>query len=125
MLLCCTYCVLAVLLCYIDAVSLCYNHSEYCCYIAPACAAVLHPQCVAVLQSVWLVTFVAVVLLDVAFGLVVGIAYSLLTVVGSTQRSEPICDVALSVDDVDVGDEHSSKHDYDNFIDFDNLQRFL
>ena len=56
-------------------------------------------HCVAaVLQSVWLVTFVAVVLLDVAFGLVVGIAYSLLTVVGSTQRSEPICGRQLGVE---------------------------
>ena len=38
------------------------------------------------LQAVWLVTFVAVVLLDVALGLVVGILFSILTVVGSTQR---------------------------------------
>lgn len=44
-------------------------------------------HCDVTAQAVWLVTFVAVVLLDVALGLVVGILFSVLTVVGSTQRS--------------------------------------
>ena len=35
----------------------------------------------------WVVTFVAVVILDVGYGLVVGVAYGLLTVVGRTQMS--------------------------------------
>jgi anti-anti-sigma regulatory factor len=35
--------------------------------------------------SVWIVTFVAVVILDVGYGLVVGVAYGLLTVIGRTQ----------------------------------------